>query len=140
MNWERYDGAHLAFYGRLIDRYHDLDALDADAALDPLEPGTDLAVTAFVREAGGTADVSGPRAVLVVLSFEADPVAVDLPPCVEPTDLVEPSDGAAISEGEEPPSDAESAGTGGSTVAVDTVGVFPLERSLDGTPVVRPIE
>jgi len=140
MNWERYDGTHLAFYGRLIDRYHDLDALHADAALDPLEPGTDLAVTAFVREAGGTADVSGPRAVLVVLNFEADPVAVDLPPCVAPTDLVEPSNGAAISEGEEPPSDAESAGTGGSTVAVDTVGVFPLERSLDGTPVVRPIE
>jgi len=149
MNWERYDEAHLGFYGRLIDRYHDFDALHADAALEPLEPldsGTGLAVTAFVRDAGGTADVSGPRAVLVVLNFETDPVAVDLSPCVEPTDLVEPSGDAGAPEGEESPQDVESAESEaeaedeGSTVTVDTVGVFPVERPLDGPPVVRSTE
>ncbi|PSQ08513.1 hypothetical protein BRC93_15205 [Halobacteriales archaeon QS_5_70_15] len=119
VNWGRYDETHLAFYRRLIECYHDLDALGADAALDPLGTGTDAAVTCFVRDASGLGDVSGPESVFVAVNFESDPVEVDLPPAVDPTDLA-----------------GRSTATG-STVTVDTVGAFPLDRPLDGLPVVR---
>jgi glycosidase len=117
-NWERYDAAHLAFYRRLIDRYHDLDALHADAALRTLSVGGDHEVAFFVREANASTDVSGPESVLVALNFEADPVPVDLPPGVEPSDLLGGSGGD------------------GTTVTLDVVGVFALDGPIGGTPVV----
>lgn len=123
VNWETYDEEHLAFYGRLIDRYHALDALHADAGLDPLDVETDAAVTCFVRTASGGPEADGPGSVLVCLNFEATPAEIDLPAGVDPTDLV----GGAERRG--------------SAALVDTVGVFAIEAPLDGTPVVRePVE
>ena len=119
MNWERYDAAHLAFYRRLIDRYHDLDALHADAALHTLSVESDHEVAFFVREASASTGVSGPEAVLVALNFEADPVSVDLPPGVESSDLLRRSGGD------------------GAAVVLDTVGVFALDGPIGGTPIVE---
>jgi hypothetical protein len=81
----------------------------------------DLEATFFVREASGPVDGAGPGAVLVCVNFEGDAIELDLPPEVEPRNLAEPSD------------------DGTSTVTVDIVGVFPLERQLDRTPVARPV-
>jgi glycosidase len=131
MNWEAHDADHLAFYRRMIDLYHDLDALGADAALEPLASGTDAEAACFVRDASGLTGNSGPERVLVVLNFEADPVEVDLPPGVEPTNLAERTDG-----------ETEPTTGGGPTaeegqIVVGTVGVFPLDGSLKGAPTVR---
>ena len=125
VNWDAYDEAHLAFYERLIDRYHDISALHADAELCALEPDPGMEVTSFVRDAGPDFDGTGPGAVLVVVNFEAAPVEVDLPPGVGPTDLLRPAEHTG-SSGEE-----------GSTVLVDVVGVFSLERSLEESPEIR---
>jgi hypothetical protein len=129
MNWNDYDADHLAFYERLIDRYHNLDALHADAALEPLDRPTDAAATLFVREAID-ADGSDPERVLVVLNFESEPLSVDLPDGIDPTNLLTDVDSA------NPLGDDERDGFG-STVVVETVGVFEIRESLDGTPAVQ---
>jgi len=119
VNWRTYDEEQLAFYARLIDRYHALDALHVDGGLELLDVGTDAAVTCFVRTASEGRETDGPASVLVCVNFEVTPVEVDLPAGVDPTDLV---------------SGAERRG---SAVFVDTVGVFAIDAPLDGTPVVR---
>jgi hypothetical protein len=131
MIWIDYDEAHLAFYERLIGRYHDLEALHTDAALEPLERPADAAVTLFVRDASGVVDAD-PERVLVVLNFEADPVTVDLPTGIDSTNLLEDVDRTVLDDEER---DGSEQG-----VTVRTVGVFEIEESVDpfdGTPTVR---
>ena len=125
VNWKAYDETHLAFYRRLVDLYHDLDALHADAALEPLDTAGEVEATCFLRDASGLDDVAGPERVLVAVNFEADPIELDLPAGVEPTDLAGRS-GAQTGTG---------TGTETGTITVETVGVFPAEGSLDGSPV-----
>jgi glycosidase len=134
MNWTRYDESHLAFYRRLIALYHDLDALGPAAALERLDVETDAAATCFLRDASGRDEVSGPESVLVAVSFGADPVEIDLPPGVEPTNLA----GASANRDTGASARADpGAPNRGPTVVVDTVGVFPVDGPLGGTPLVR---
>ncbi|MFD1600928.1 alpha-amylase family glycosyl hydrolase [Halobellus rarus] len=130
MNWNDYDEDHLAFYERLIGRYHDLDALHTDAGIEPLDRPTDAAATLFVRDASDPDDAD-PERVLVVLNFEAEPILVDLPDSVDATNLLAGVDATNPLGG-----DGERDGHG-STAAVGTVGVFEVEGSLDETPAVR---
>ena len=129
MTGERYDEDHLAFYRGLIDRYHDLDALHADTAFEPLDRPADAAATLFVRDASDV-DGADPERVLVVLNFEADPLLVDLPAGTDPENLVADVDRADSSGGDERVGSR-------STAAVGTVGVFAIEEPLDETPTVR---
>ena len=129
MNWTEYDAAHLAFYEGLIERYHDLDALHTDAALEPLERPTEAAATLFVRDAGEAGDAD-PERVLVVLNFETEPLLVDLPAEIAPANLVGGVD-RTQSVGSDEGADSDSA------AAVGTVGVFAIEGPLDETPAVR---
>ena len=112
MNWDEYDEGHLEFYTDLIDLYHDLDVLgpDADVTLRPTDENVDA--VAFTRDASGEGDIDGPEQVLVVVNFESDPVSIELPGSVDPTNLV------TIDEGS----------VDGQTVTVDTVGVFAVDE------------
>ena len=139
MNWTDYDENHLAFYERLIDRYHDLDALHADAALDPLDRPSDTAATLFVRDASDLDDAD-PERVLVVLNFEAEPILVDLLDGLDATNLFAGVDSrtrlVGVDATDPVGGDGERDGSV-STVTVGTVGIFEIERSLDETPRVR---
>lgn len=114
VNWESYDEDLLAFYRRLIGAYHDLDALEPAAELDPLDTDPAVESVAFVRDASSQADVDGPERLLVVLNFEREPLVVAVPPAVGTTDLV---------------TDTESASEYGG-LRVDTVGIFAVDGAL----------
>jgi len=82
MNWEEYPEAHLDFYKRLIETYHELDALKPAAGLAqaPSRGGDPDDVLVFGRE-------SDDQSVIVVINFGDGTAAVDLRHAVDPCNL-----------------------------------------------------
>ncbi len=113
MNWDEYDADHLAFYRRLIDRYHDLDALKPAAGLEEVWHQSADNVLAFGRDASDLDDVSGPERVVAIVNFEdGKPAQVQLPAAVDTTDVITGEDVAV-----------ERTGTT-TTVEVETIAVL----------------